>query len=118
MPWFFTICLLLTGLHCNPDAHADDIVALRAQAEQGDAEAQVSLGFMYGNGQGVVPDDKQADKWYNLAAANSKGETYEQAARPSSIVEKKMTPPQVAEAQRLVGEWQVVSRRPEESGNG
>jgi len=68
MPWFFTICLLLTALHCYPDAHADDIVALRAQAEQGDAEAQVSLGFMYGNGQGVVPDDKQAVVWYRKAA--------------------------------------------------
>jgi len=73
---------------------------------------------MYLKGRGVVQNYVQAHKWYNLAAANSKGETYEQAARPSSIVEKKMTPPQVAEAQRLVGEWQVVSRRPEESGNG
>ena len=37
-------------------------------AEQGDVEAQVNLGVMYDNGQGVLQDYKEAIKWYRLAA--------------------------------------------------
>lgn len=37
-------------------------------AEQGDARAQVSLGFMYDNGNGVLKDATEAVKWYRLAA--------------------------------------------------
>ncbi len=37
-------------------------------AEQGDAHAQASLGFMYENGRGVVQDYAEAVKWYRKAA--------------------------------------------------
>ena len=37
-------------------------------AEQGDAGAQINLGLMYRNGQGVAQDYKQAVKWYRRAA--------------------------------------------------
>ena len=40
----------------------------RPLAEQGNARAQTSLGFMYAKGKGVPEDDKEAVKWYNLAA--------------------------------------------------
>ena len=40
----------------------------RPLAEQGDAQAQNNLGWMYRNGQGVTQDDKTAVKWYRLAA--------------------------------------------------
>ncbi|MFV9616915.1 MAG: tetratricopeptide repeat protein, partial [Gammaproteobacteria bacterium] len=36
--------------------------------DQGDAEAQNSLGIMYGIGYGVRQDYKQAVKWYQKAA--------------------------------------------------
>ena len=45
-----------------------DVEALRAKAEQGDAEAQLNLGFMYAQGQGVPQDDAEGIKWYRLAA--------------------------------------------------
>jgi TPR repeat protein len=38
------------------------------KAEQGDAYAQIYLGFMYANGYGVPQDDQAAVKWYRLAA--------------------------------------------------
>ena len=41
---------------------------LRPLAEQGLAEAQFNLGFMYGNGKGVPQDYADALKWYRLAA--------------------------------------------------
>ena len=37
-------------------------------AKQGDAVAQFNLGVMYQQGQGVNQDDKQAVKWFRLAA--------------------------------------------------
>ena len=38
------------------------------RAEQGDVDAQLNLGNMYFNGEGVPQDDKAAVKWYRLAA--------------------------------------------------
>ena len=37
-------------------------------AEQGNAKAQNTLGVMYSKGQGVPQDDKEATKWWRLAA--------------------------------------------------
>jgi len=53
-------------------ARAGDFVTALAEwkplAEQGDAAAQLNLGFLYGSGQGVIEDDKEAAKWFRLAA--------------------------------------------------
>jgi TPR repeat protein len=40
----------------------------RVLAETGDATAQLNLGQLYRLGQGVAADDRQAIKWYTLAA--------------------------------------------------
>ena len=40
----------------------------RALAEQGNAEAQFSLGVAYDTGQGVAQDSAEALRWYRLAA--------------------------------------------------
>ena len=39
-----------------------------ARAAQGDAEAQLQLGMHFAEGDGVVKDDKEAAKWFALAA--------------------------------------------------
>jgi len=46
-------------------------------AEQGNADAQNWLGFMYQNGRGVAQDDKEAVKWYRKAA--EQGHAYGQS---------------------------------------
>ena len=43
-------------------------MALRARAEQGDAEAQYGLGFAYSVGFGVPQDAAEKMRWYRLAA--------------------------------------------------
>ncbi len=40
----------------------------RPLAEQGDANAQFNLGSMYEYGEGVPQDDKEAARWFRLAA--------------------------------------------------
>jgi len=64
-------------------AGTDDIAALRAKAEQGDAEAQYNLGYAYHFGKGVSLDLGNALKWYRKSAAqgfakaqNALGEAY------------------------------------------
>ncbi len=61
---------------------------------------------MYHNGRGVPHGHVQAHMWYNLAAAGlPPGEDRDKAARDRGRVAKLMTPAQIAEAQRLAGEW-------------
>ncbi len=69
----------------------------RKAAEQGYAQAQYTLG----NRHSAIQDYVQALMWFNLAAA--KGE--ENARKRRDNVAKKMTPAQIAEAQRLAREW-------------
>jgi len=70
-------------------------------AEHGHAAAQYNLGATYANGEGVPQDYTQAHMWWNLAAAQ--GEKI--ALENRKILAKKMTPAQLAEAQRLAREW-------------
>jgi TPR repeat protein len=49
---------------CGPSS----LEVCRVQAEAGDANAQLLLGFMYANGEGVPEDDAEAVLWFRLAA--------------------------------------------------
>lgn len=73
-------------------------------AEQGHASAQSNLGVRYAQGKGVSRDFVQAYKWLNLAAA--RGDKGARTGR--DLVEKVMTPAQLAEAQRFGREWQTA----------
>ena len=44
------------------------LAIIQPLAEQGDADAQVNLGAMYAQGQGVKQDDVEAVKWYHKSA--------------------------------------------------
>ena len=80
----------------------------RKAAELGYARAQYNLGFMYEKGQGVPKDYVLAHMWFNLAASRfhaSEGEKRELAVKSRNLVASKMTPAQIAEAQRLAKEW-------------
>jgi TPR repeat protein len=76
----------------------------RKAADQGSADvsldAQLSLGKLYANGQGVPQDYVQAYVWFNLAAEKANW-----ARDKRDSLAAKMTPNQIAEAQRLAQEW-------------
>lgn len=69
-------------------------------AEQGDAEAQYHLAACYRNGDGVPMDSVLSYMWLNLA-----GRTVWAARNERDAIAKKMTPEQIAEAQRLSSAW-------------
>jgi TPR repeat protein len=84
-----------------PQDDAEAVKWYRKAAEQGHAEAQSNLGHIYANGLGVPQDFVQAHFWFSLAAAQDD----EEAQEALDIVAKRMTPDQIAEAQRLGCEW-------------
>ncbi len=73
----------------------------RKSAEQGDADSQFRLGFVYEMGQGVPQDFVLAHMWYSLAAAKGGKE----AASSRDFVAKRMTPIQITKAKKLTREW-------------
>jgi hypothetical protein len=85
-------------------SYAEALKWYRKAAEQGDVGAQNDLGFMYSRGQGVPQDYVIAHMWYTLAAAQG---TLKEAVTGRDWVAARMTPAQVAEAQKLVREWNV-----------
>jgi TPR repeat protein len=76
-------------------------------AEQGYAEAQHNLGICYDEGAGVVKNETIAYKWLLLSAA--KGNEFHK--KNMVITEKRLTPKQRAEGQRLATEWQDEFKR-------
>ena len=66
---FLLLLAPLAPLHSAQEPpDAGDIAELRRDAEQGDAEAQYTLGGLYDAGHGVVQDYVEARKWYLKAA--------------------------------------------------
>ena len=89
-----------------PQDYATAVSWYRKAAEQGYGLGQHNLGAMYFNGQGVLQDYVQAHMWFNLSAVQGDAN----AATHRDVVAMKMTPAQLAEAQKL-GHWHRPERR-------
>ena len=63
------LVLLVGSVFFSESANGDELEAIRAKANAGDANAQYSLGVMYGTGEGVVESNVNAHMWLNLARA-------------------------------------------------
>lgn len=100
--------LLDASAASNSKAEASSKLQRRIDlANKGNAPAQFNLGLVYSIGQGVPQDYIQAHKWYNLAAARYTAletEYRDKAVKYRDIVSAKMTPGQIAEAQKLARE--------------
>jgi TPR repeat protein len=80
----------------------------RPLAEQGNANAQYNLGTFYDNGLGVPQDKVRAYMWFSLSAAQGR----EGAAALRDLIARRMTPAQIAEAQKLAREWKSNKQSP------
>ena len=91
----------------------------RAAADQGNEEAQIVLSGRYEDGRGVPQDYVLAHKWINIAISRIPGgdtfgnsdELHRKLAGFRDQLAAKMTPAQIAEAQRLAREWQPIKVR-------
>jgi uncharacterized protein len=84
-----------------PQNDAEAMKWYRKAADQGYRDAQFNLASMYASGLGVPQDYVQAHMWRNLAALAGDQE----AAKYRDIVAGRMTPTQIAEAQKLARDW-------------
>jgi TPR repeat protein len=91
--------------HGVPQNYIEAASWYRKAANQGYADAQYSLGVMYDRGEGVPQDYIEAYKWLNIAVAYvTDKEMQANASKRRDDVAKKMTPAQIAEAQKRTEE--------------
>ena len=90
-----------------PQDFAQAVVWCLKAAEQGDADAQTIVALMYVNGHGVPQDYVRAHMWFNIAAAaaGASDGSGRDAVKWRDLVATRMTPAQIAEAQRMAREW-------------
>lgn len=97
----------LGNMYANGQGIAQDyqqaVQWYRKAAEQGDASAKHNLGNMYAKGQGVAQDYVEAHKWFNLAGRNGN----ELSIQARNLVEQRMNPRQIEEAQKRASAWQA-----------
>ncbi len=91
------LILILLILCCTSSVFGGEFEDTLKAAEQGDDGAQYNLGLMYYKGQGVPQNYKLAYVWESLAAAQGNKE----AAKERNLIEKRLTPQQLSEAQDL-----------------
>lgn len=81
-------------------------------ATQGNADAQIELGNICSAGRGVARDPVAAYKWFALAQTGARSpELRAKAGQNLERLSRGMTAAQIAEAQRLVREWQPIPAR-------
>jgi len=97
----FTLGVMYAEGEGVPENDAEAVKWFRLAAEQGNVDAHAMLGAMYFMGEGVEADYVQSYLWFNLAAAQG----HPIARSGKEAIEKKMTPEQIAEAQKLSAEW-------------
>ena len=112
--------------HGVSQAYAEAAKWYLLSAEQGYTWAQFYLGFFLANGQGVSKNLVLAHMWLSLAAAsrfkppfgslktideNERRALATLATGARGKLESQMTPDQIAEAQKLAGEWKPTPER-------
>jgi uncharacterized protein len=91
-----------------PQNYVEAARLYRLAAEQGVSGAQKDLGVMYMNGQGVPQNYVLAHMWLNLAGSQlpaSQAKERDSVIKARDLVASKMTPAQIAEAQKMASEW-------------
>jgi TPR repeat protein len=104
----FNLAVAYAEGHGVPQDYAEAVTWYRRAASQNHAQAQYNLGLLYARGEGVAQDNVSAHMWFNLAAAAfpaSDISSRSLAGRNRDLLARKMTPEQIAEAQRLAREW-------------
>jgi len=82
---------------------------LKEAAERGNKGEQLLLGIAYSVGNGIEKDNVLSYKYLNLALAQGNDEIVEDALEK---LKPKMTPEQIAQAEKLVREWKPTPSKP------
>ena len=88
--------------------HGEALQEWQAAANAGDAKAMLALGRLYVQGLGVPQNYVHAHMWFSLAASRFEAE----GVKERDALAEKMSPEQVAEAQKLAVAWQPGDTQP------
>jgi TPR repeat protein len=92
-----------------PQDYAEAVRWFRLAAERGEAQAQYNLGLSYAKGETGEgdPDNVNAYMWFNIATASFAATDPRRSTAMTSrdAVAHKMTPEEIAEAQKRAREW-------------
>jgi hypothetical protein len=92
-----------------PQDYAQAVAWWRKAAEQGEAEAQWRLGYLYFNGSGVPQDFAEAYFWYDLAAAGKLDAPFaKDVATLRDAIASHLTPDDLSREQERARKWFVV----------
>src|SRR5712672_2222585 len=89
-----------------PQDYAEAMIWFRKAAEQGHPVAKLYLGVMYAEGRGVPQDYVRAHMWFSLSAAQGD----QRAVKTLEMAERRMTPAQINEAQKLARDWKPATQ--------
>jgi TPR repeat protein len=103
-----------TGQGIRQD-HVEAAKWFRRAAEQHNALGQSILGLLHWKGQGVGQDYAQAYMWMRLAASHSDCPSRDEYVKACDAIARKMSPAQLAEAERLAREWRPAFMRSREA---
>ena len=108
-----TVQFILGGAYYASQNYTDAMRWYRRAAEQGYVHAQLYLAEMYFIGRGAPQSYVQTQLWFSRAARNvtGYGKPRDDAIHKRDLVTGKMTAAQIAEAQRLAGEWEPKLER-------
>jgi len=90
-----------------PQDFSEAVKWFRKAAEQGNNTGQLSLGVLYALGKGVPQNDVVAFIWLNLGSP--KGNQFPNIVLRN--ITKRMTPAQIAEAQRPARNWMAKHKK-------
>ncbi len=91
-----------------PQDYSEAMIWYRKAAEQGHRKAMLFLGVIYAEGRGVPQDYIRAHMWFSLSAAQGE----QRAVTGLEMAERRMTPTQIAEAQKLARDWKPAAQPP------
>jgi TPR repeat protein len=98
--------MYLSG-HGVPQNYVEAFKWIQGSAELGYAKAQYHTGVMYKLGQGVPENKVLAYMWFSVAISRSYFPDNRKATTARHDVAAKMTPAEIAEAQRLAQGWKL-----------
>ena len=103
----YNLCLMYDEGHGVIQNFAEAVKRYKIAAAQGIEQAQSNLGVKYYYGEGVAKDNVRAYMWLTLAILATDEDINNIAAKGRDIVAKRMTPQQIAEAQKMARECQA-----------
>jgi len=89
-----------------PQDYSEAMIWFQRAAEQGHPVAKLYLGVIYAEGRGVPQDYVRAHMWFSLSTAQGE----QRAVKTLEMAERRMTPAQINEAQKLARDWKPATQ--------